>query len=83
MGAALVVQRFVVLLVSLAACCGMAAQLLRDGHQLAQEGQRTMVLEMPLGALSSFMGLMSGVAALALLALLGRQLLALFARRPQ
>ncbi|MDE1950094.1 MAG: TRAP transporter small permease [Burkholderiales bacterium] len=84
-GPALALQRFVVVLVSLAACCGMAAQLLRDGHQLEQEGQRTMVLELPLGALSSFMGAMSAVAALALLLVLVRlirQAIEPGARRP-
>ena len=67
-------QRLVILGVSLLACAGMAWQLLHDGHQLASDQQATMVLELPLGALSYFMGALSGVSALALALLLARHL---------
>ncbi|MBS0318404.1 MAG: hypothetical protein JSR49_14895 [Proteobacteria bacterium] len=48
----------------------MAWQLIRDGLQLSAEHQATMILELPLGALSGFMGVLSGVSALALVYLL-------------
>lgn len=64
-GGWLTLQRVVVGLVSLAACSAMAVQLLRNGWQLAGEDQRTMVLELPLGPLSTFMGTMSALSALA------------------
>ena len=67
-------QRLVILGVSLVACAGMAWQLLHDGHQLAGDHQATMVLELPLGALSYFMGALSGVSALALVYLIARHL---------
>jgi TRAP-type C4-dicarboxylate transport system permease small subunit len=65
-------QRTIILGVSLLACAAMSWQMLRDGHQLAADHQATMVLELPLGALSYFMGALSGVAALALAVLLVR-----------
>jgi TRAP-type C4-dicarboxylate transport system permease small subunit len=67
-------QRLIILGVSLLASAGMSWQLLRDGHQLASDQQATMVLELPLGALSYFMGVLSGISALALVALLARHL---------
>lgn len=67
-------QRLVILGVSLLACGGMTWQLLHDGHQLASDQQATMVLELPLGPLSYFMGALSGVSALALVLLLVRHL---------
>ncbi len=67
-------QRLVILGVSLLACAAMAWQLLHDGHQLAGDQQATMVLQLPLGPLSYFMGILSGVSALALILLLVRHL---------
>jgi TRAP-type C4-dicarboxylate transport system permease small subunit len=67
-------QRLVILGVSLLACAVMAWQLLHDGYQLANDKQATMVLELPLGPLSYFMGTLSGVSALALVLLLARHL---------
>ena len=63
-------QHAVILGVSLLCCLAMAWQLIRDGLQLASEHQATMILELPLGALSSLMGVLSGVSALALVYLL-------------
>jgi TRAP-type C4-dicarboxylate transport system permease small subunit len=73
-GSWLWLQRLVILGVSLLACTAMAWQLVHDGHQLASDQQATMVLELPLGALSYFMGALSGVSALALVLLLARHL---------
>lgn len=67
-------QRLIILGVSLLACASMTWQLLHDGHQLASEQQATMVLDLPLGPLSYFMGALSGVSALALILLLVRHL---------
>ena len=67
-------QRLVILGVSLLACASMTWQLLHDGHQLASEQQATMVLDLPLGPLSYFMGVLSGVSALALVLLLVQHL---------
>ena len=67
-------QRFVILTVSLLACVCMTWQLLHDGHQLASDQQVTMVLELPLGALSYFMGALSGLTVLALVLLLALHL---------
>ncbi|OOG50400.1 TRAP transporter small permease [Polaromonas sp. C04] len=67
-------QRLVILAVSLLACTAMSWQLLHDGHQLVSDQQATMVLQLPLGPLSYFMGALSGVSALALVLLLVRHL---------
>lgn len=63
-------QRLVILAVSLVACAAMCWQLLQDGKQLANDHQATMVLELPLGFLSYFMGTLSGLSSLALVLLL-------------
>lgn len=65
-------QRLIILGVSLLACSAMAWQLLHDGFQLSDEQQTTMVLQLPLGPLDYFMGVLSGVSALALVLLLLR-----------
>ncbi len=65
-------QRSFILVVSLLACAAMAWQLVRGGAQLTDEEQTTMVLELPLGALSTTMGILSAVSALALVYLLAR-----------
>lgn len=65
-------QRLVILGVSLLACSAMAWQLLNDGYELIDEQQTTMVLQLPLGPLDYFMGVLSGVSALALVLLLLR-----------
>lgn len=67
-------QRLIILAVSLLACSAMTWQLLHDGHQLVSDQQATMVLQLPLGPLSYFMGALSGVSALALVLLLVRHL---------
>lgn len=67
-------QRLAILGVSLAACLAMSWQLLHDGHQLSSDQQATMVLQLPLGPLSTFMGVMSGLSAFALLLLIWRHL---------
>jgi TRAP-type C4-dicarboxylate transport system permease small subunit len=62
-------QRFIILAISLASCAAMAWQLVREGLELRADQQITQVLELPLGTLSAFMGIMSGLAAAALLIL--------------
>jgi TRAP-type C4-dicarboxylate transport system permease small subunit len=69
-GSSLWFQRFLILLVSLLSCVAMAWQLTREGLELRMDQQITQVLELPLGSLSMFMGIMSGVAAVALVLLL-------------
>lgn len=66
-GLSLWFQRLVILLASLLSCAAMAWQLIREGHELRADQQITQVLELPLGTLSMFMGILSGVAAAALL----------------
>lgn len=64
------IQRLVILLISLLCCATIGRQLLLSGHMLLQDKQYTMVLHLPQGYLSYFMGTLSCVAALAVLFLL-------------
>jgi len=73
-GAAAWLQRLTIRLVSFAACSLMAWRLWADGMQLYADKKVTMVLLLPLGALSCFMSVMSGVSALFVLVLIGGQL---------
>lgn len=73
-GRALSLQRMTVLLVSFAACSLMAWRLWQEGVQLYADQQITMVLQLPLGAVSYVMGVLSGVSALFVLVLIGAHL---------
>jgi TRAP-type C4-dicarboxylate transport system permease small subunit len=78
-GAWLRLQRFIILAVSLLSCTAMAWQLMREGMELRADQQITQVLELPLGTLSVFMGVMSGLAAVALAILIIKY----FVHRPE
>lgn len=69
------IQRLIILLVSLLCCAVMGRQLLLEGYMLLQDKQNTMVLHLPQGYLSYFMGALSCISALAVLFLLVQHLL--------
>jgi hypothetical protein len=58
------------LLVSTAACGVMAVQLAREAAELTSSGMATMVLQLPLGAITYAMSAMAGIALVGMIVLL-------------